>query len=175
MYPTPTQEKIIPTSFLGRLSKLCESGKVSRQELNGAYDDAENIFTKFVYAIPEKLKSVTQMILDGIDDPKGVIAAQETENHILLTPFGFSVIVKGAATITYRIGKSDEAVIEHGWVLPLQENAVQTIEQVVQLYDGTNALQRMKFIFGYNTQRKNAEVLVDRYMEMFHPEVKITL
>jgi hypothetical protein len=175
MYPTPTQEKIIPTSFLGRLSKLCESGKVSRQELNGVYADAENIFTKFVYAIPEKLKSNARMVLDGVTDPKGVIDSQETENHILLTPFGYSVVVKGAATVSYRIGKNDEAEIENGWVLPLQENAVQTIEQVVELYDGTNALQRMKFIFGYNIQRKNAEVLVDRYMEMFHPEVKITL
>ena len=175
MYPTPTQEKIIPASFLGRLSKLCENGRVSRQELNNFYEDGENIFTKFVYAIPEKFSGNVKMILDGMSDPKGIVNSQEVENHILLTPFGYSVVVRDAATISYRIGKNDDAVIENGWILPLKENAVQTINQVVELYDGTNALQRMKFIFGYNKQQKNAEVFVDSYMEMFHPEVKITI
>ena len=93
----------------------------------------------------------------------------------MLSPFGYAVVVSGAPTMSYTVGKNSEVELDCEWCISLESGAINTIQQVVDLYSETNALQRMKFVFGFTNQRRNAETLVDQYMEMYHPEVKITL
>jgi hypothetical protein len=173
MYPTPTQEKINSASFLGRISQSCETGRVSRDMLSRFYADGENVFSKFVYAIPAKVDEEFKMLLADMQEYNSI--DPKFSEYIHLSPFGYAVVVDGAPTIMYRVGKDVDVILNSEWCIPLQGNSIKIIQQVANFYDHTTATQRMKFLFGYTNQRKNAEVFVDSYMEMFHPEVKITL